>query len=395
MRRAVCPALVLALAGCATVAPPRVSQTGQAPRPPGPAREGNARSEPPPPQAARDRETRGEPGARKTEGEPPRRSRSDDELAAFEFQARLAVRARSYLGRRGPFHAKGQRFSNDCSGFVEAVYAAEGLLLRDLVRRVAPGERGGAAGEWQAVRASGRTFDLREWPAPGDLVFWDNTYDRNRNGRADDRLSHVGIVEYVENGTVFFIHRGSRGVARGVMTPARPDEASDADGRKLNSSLRSLAHPARGAPVLAGELFAGYGRIDPGRVPPEYATGRIDPFFGPASDRDPPAGDAAAPHSTSSPTSKRTRARSVAATKKKSPVAKGSAKERDLAPAKEAVANRTAAPRSAPGEAGQRAEIAGPGADSAPSSETRTAAARKSSIESLRTTGITDPAGSR
>src|SRR6266542_2553732 len=103
------------------------------------------------------------------------------------------------------------------------------------------------------------------WPSPGDLVFFDDTYDRNRNGRADDRLTHVGIVEYVVDGTVVFVHRGGRAVALGALDPRRPAEAS-ADGRVLNSPLRAKGARAAGVPVLAGALFAGYGRIDPARV---------------------------------------------------------------------------------------------------------------------------------
>jgi probable lipoprotein NlpC len=214
----------------------------------------------------------------------PKVVRFDDELAVFELQARLAVRARSYLGRRGPFRSKGQRFGSDCSGFVEAVYSAEGLLLRDLMQRVAPDERGGVKAAWDAARAHGRVFGPPEWPAPGDLIFWSDTYDRNRNGRADDRFTHLGIVEFVEDGTVHFLHRGARGVARGVMTPDRPGEASDGD-RKLNSTIRATTHPVKDG-GLAGQLLEGYGRIDPARVPAEYVDWRVDPFFGPAADRE-------------------------------------------------------------------------------------------------------------
>ena len=52
----------------------------------------------------------------------------------------------------------------------------------------------------------GNTRSLWEWASDrnlvhhkkkarlGDLVFFDNTYDRNRNGRWDDPLSHIAIV---------------------------------------------------------------------------------------------------------------------------------------------------------------------------------------------------------
>lgn len=268
------PAFVLAfsIAGCATTAPPRERPPAQATAP--------------------GREAWSESDLPETDAEAPRRPRAGDDLAPFDLQARLAVRARSYLGRRGPFQAKGERFGGDCSGFVEAVYAAEGLMLRGLMQRAAPGERSGVAAAWHAVKAHGRVFGAREWPAPGDLVFWHDTYDRNRNGRADDRFTHLGMVEYVEDGTVTFLHRGGRGVARGVMTPGRPGEASDPDGRRLNSPIRATTHPVKDGSGLAGALLAGYGRLDPARVPPEFASARIDPFFGERADRDAPEGPA-------------------------------------------------------------------------------------------------------
>src|SRR5512142_1641782 len=118
MRRPLPQALALLLAaGCATTAPSQGGSTPAAELRPMAAESASeadlpaAEPGPPPPQAAR-----------------------DDELAAFDLQARLAVRARSFLGRRGPFRAAGERFGGDCSGFVEAVYAAEGLSLRELMQ---------------------------------------------------------------------------------------------------------------------------------------------------------------------------------------------------------------------------------------------------------------------
>jgi hypothetical protein len=121
------------------------------------------------------------------------------------------------------------------------------------------------------VRAYGVAFGGGgEWPSPGDLVFWHDTYDRNRNGKTDDRLTHVGVVEYVVDGTVVFMHRGAKAVARGAMTVARPAERSAA-GVVLNSPLRQKHPRLAGVPVLAGALFAAYGRIDPARLPRHVA----------------------------------------------------------------------------------------------------------------------------
>ncbi len=189
------------------------------------------------------------------------------DLSFYDLQAQLAARAASFVGHGGEFRVGAERFNPDCTGFVEAVYEAEGIPLRALMRQAAPAEHSGVAAAFRAMEAYGFVFGGRgEWPAPGDLVFFDDTYDRNRNGRADDRLTHVGVVEYVVDGTVVFVHRGGRAVARGAMNPQRPDEAS-ADGAVLNSPVRPKDPRLARVPVLAGALFAGYGRIDPARVP--------------------------------------------------------------------------------------------------------------------------------
>ena len=193
---------------------------------------------------------------------------AEPDLAFFDLQARLAARAASLVGHTSAFVARGERFNADCTGFVEAVYAEEGVPLRPLMRAAAPTERAGVWAAYRAVQRYGIVFGGGgEWPAPGDLVFWRDTYDRNRNGKADDGLTHVGIVEYVVDGTVVFVHRGAKAVARGAMTPDRPGERS-AGGVALNSTIRARNPRLDGVPALAGALFAGYGRLDPRRLPP-------------------------------------------------------------------------------------------------------------------------------
>lgn len=190
----------------------------------------------------------------------------EPDLAFFDLQARLAARAASHLGRASGFAAGRERFAADCTGFVQAVYAQEGVPLRELMRSAGASEKNGVLAAYRAFQRYGIVFGGGgEWPAPGDLVFWRDTYDRNRNGKADDGITHVGIVEYVVDGTVVFVHRGSRNVARGAMTPDRPGERS-AGGVALNSPIRARNPRLEGVPALAGELFAGYGRLDPAKV---------------------------------------------------------------------------------------------------------------------------------
>ncbi len=188
------------------------------------------------------------------------------ELAVYDLQARLAARAASLLGRSDGFQVGTQRFNADCTGFVEAVYETEGVPLRALMLEAAPDEPSGVAAAYLAMQAHGHLSDGADWPAAGDLVFWHDTYDRNRNGKTDDRLTHVGIVEYVVDGTVVFLHRGGKAVARGAMNLARPAEQS-AGGVVINSTIRRKDPRLAGVPALAGALFAAYGRFDPASLP--------------------------------------------------------------------------------------------------------------------------------
>jgi len=100
-------------------------------------------------------------------------------------------------------------------------------------------------------------------PDVGDLVFFDDTHDRNGDGRADDPLTHVGIVERVDaDGTVTFIHRVRRGVLRYRMNLFRPDERRDRKtGKVLNHHLR-LGASADGR-RLTGQLFHAFATVLP------------------------------------------------------------------------------------------------------------------------------------
>ncbi len=190
-------------------------------------------------------------------------------LDQSDLQARLAARGHGWVGQgKLPFQVGGERFTPDCTGFVEAVYAAEGIPLRRLAQLAAPRETSGVAAIWEAAGRFGTRWRGGAWPAPGDLIFFDDTWDRNRDGKMDDPLTHLGMVEWVdEQGTVTFLHRAGAGVVRGHLTLDRPAAWRAGDGAELNAPLRVRVSRDDRAPALAGELFVGFGRIDPARAP--------------------------------------------------------------------------------------------------------------------------------
>lgn len=163
--------------------------------------------------------------------------------------------ARESLGRKR-IESDGRPFQDDCTGLVLAAYSHVGVRL---FTQAKPGDNGVAA-IYRYVQSHGRVFRTDN-PSPGDLVFFRDTYDLNRDGRANDGLTHVGIVESINtDATVSIIHRVSRGVVRYRMNLGRPGIHRDAkSGDILNDYLRAPGPQSKVA--LTGELFAGYGSI--------------------------------------------------------------------------------------------------------------------------------------
>jgi hypothetical protein len=185
-----------------------------------------------------------------------------------EAREQVLTTARGLVGSQS-VKVAGRTWPGDCTGFVEAVYSRAGVSFRG---EAVSGDNGVTA-FYRYARAHGRVF-TQGLPQPGDLVFFRETYDRNRDGRRNDGLTHVGLVDEVEaDGTVTVIHRVQRGVVRYRMNLARKDLRWDAHtGRVLNDMLRA---PGGGKlPVLTGQLFAAYGSVLPSPVPASTTVAR-------------------------------------------------------------------------------------------------------------------------
>lgn len=179
------------------------------------------------------------------------------------FPRRLAVAATgsgvgALLARRagelaGLASLKGvaRHLPDDCTGLARAVYEVAGV---ELTRAAQPGDSGVSAMyrlAWELGALHAGT------PAPGDLIFFVETYDRNRDGLRNDGLTHVAIVESVDaDGTVTFVHRASSGVTRSHLNLSRPGTHALPDGTVLNDWLRPKSRITRA--WFTGELFAGY-----------------------------------------------------------------------------------------------------------------------------------------
>lgn len=162
-------------------------------------------------------------------------------------QTQLARSARHYLRVSPP-----SSFRADCSGFVCAVYDHAGGELS-----------GNTSSMWALAKSTGRVHH-RKIPALGDLVFFDNTYDRNKNRRLDDGLTHIGVViEVLDDGTILIAHSGtSKGRTTLRLNLKHPSQHLSLDGNVMNDFLRRKKDSdPRGTKYLAGELWRGFATL--------------------------------------------------------------------------------------------------------------------------------------
>lgn len=168
------------------------------------------------------------------------------------------VKTASKLVGATTIKANGKRIAYDCAGVTRAIFLAHGI---DLYDNGSPDPK--ANGVRLIHHHISRQGSFHEGPVvrPGDLVFFDNTWDYNGDGLVNDPLTHVGIVERQErDGTILFISRVAGAIERYRMNLALPHVHRTAEGRVLNDYIRrkDFDDPAD-TPYLTGELFAAFG----------------------------------------------------------------------------------------------------------------------------------------
>ena len=100
-------------------------------------------------------------------------------------------------------------------------------------------------------------------PAIGDLAFFHNTADRNRDGRWNDWHSLIGIVESIDDQDTITILVFTSQLERIKLNLKYPELHKSKKGDILNSQLR----PNEGSQVgTSAKLFAGFANL-PGDVP--------------------------------------------------------------------------------------------------------------------------------
>ena len=155
---------------------------------------------------------------------------------------------------------RGKKFAMDCSGLVAALYYYAGIDLQSYF----PAYTGsGTERIYKALDDRGLLH--KSWqPEPGDIIFWDNTYDRNNNRKADDYLTHTGMVVSSDtSGNIVYIHYNyARGIVYENMNLRyKNNHTRIVSGKEiiLNSHLRQKGSPDIAAGTLSGQLLRIFG----------------------------------------------------------------------------------------------------------------------------------------
>lgn len=170
-----------------------------------------------------------------------------------EAQKRIVQAARSLVGRSNLRFEKAS-FPSDCSGFVLAAYYLGGVDLRTEYDR----QSGNGVRRLYQIARSHQLLIAGNPPSPGDVLFWDNTYDANGDGKWNDELTHAGIVvASYPDGKVDYIHyHVRRGIVQERMDLRYPDRESTNAPMRIKEA--SIPRPEK---WLAAQLYRTSGRL--------------------------------------------------------------------------------------------------------------------------------------
>jgi hypothetical protein len=178
-------------------------------------------------------------------------------------QRRIAAEALKLVGRPNLVFAN-RSFPSDCSGTVLAALYNAGI---DVTREYGSFDGNGVRRLDSITASHGLEYNL-PLPELGDMIYWDNTYDKNGDLAWNDELTHTGVVVGVNaDGTISYVHFDyRRGIVVAYMNLLYPQSRygilPDGTQIEINSPLRMNSqrylNPNQ---YLSSQLFRSFGRL--------------------------------------------------------------------------------------------------------------------------------------
>ena len=154
-----------------------------------------------------------------------------------------------------------KKFQLDCIGTVSAIFYSAKINIR----KYFPKYKGNGVSRFYYTLRDIKTLYKENIPEVGDVIFWDNTWDRNGDEIiGNDPLTHTALVIKVDDdGTIHYIHLNYvYGVIIEQMNLFHPTVYKNEDGKEINSPMyinSSLKlHPEH---WLSGDLFKHFGGV--------------------------------------------------------------------------------------------------------------------------------------
>jgi hypothetical protein len=193
--------------------------------------------------------------------------RTADEISQPPTQEEKEViaSAKTLIGQppESQVKVKDRTFVLDCIGTVSAIFYGMNI---DVQRDFARYSGNGVSRLYQSLKVL-KVLHRDVYPRPGDVIFWDNTWDANGDGiLTDDPRTHAGIVLAVDpDGTIHYVHEHViKGVTVEVMNLRHPRDYYNPQGRVINNALAmNSGISRRNNPEhwVAGDLFDSFGDI--------------------------------------------------------------------------------------------------------------------------------------
>lgn len=149
---------------------------------------------------------------------------------------------------------KDRIFRLDCSGTVAAIFYTNNIDVNV--------NGGGVKNIYRTLKEKNLLYYNN--PQPGDIIFWDNTYDANQDQLfGNDPLTHVGIIMKIdEDNTIHYLHADyyTRTITTNKMNLNKPDLYKDENGKIINDVLFSPLSKTVNTPLrLSSQLYKNSG----------------------------------------------------------------------------------------------------------------------------------------
>ncbi len=159
-------------------------------------------------------------GIKKTEKKAQHPRDAEALAATHPIRLKLTEGAETVLGKT-ELVVRGKRFNMDCTGVILAIYYYAGIDLAEDFHRY----RGnGVTKLYLSLESEDLLYNTSN-PVPGDIILWDNTWDRNGDGQWNDPLTHTGMVFHAsEDGNIKYVHLNySKGIIFESMNLQDPE----------------------------------------------------------------------------------------------------------------------------------------------------------------------------